>query len=70
MEGLSAGKTYTARVAVRALSPLSRWQYGRKKCLMEGMLEERIRRWDVDLDRLGSLEVETVGEDIEFETVA
>ncbi|KAH4161328.1 hypothetical protein HBI65_167800 [Parastagonospora nodorum] len=70
MEGLEAEKTYTARIAGRALGPFSRWQYGRKGDLLEGTLEERIRRWELDTDKLGSLEVEMVGEDVEFVAVA
>ena len=70
MEGLEAGKTYTVRIAARALGPFSRWKYGRKGDLLEGTLGERMRRWDVDTVKLGSLEVEAVGEDAEFETVA
>jgi hypothetical protein len=70
MEGLDAGNTYTARIAGRALGPFSRWQYGQKGDLLEGTLEERIRRWGLGSDNLGSLEVEMVGEDVEFETVA
>ncbi|EAT79664.1 hypothetical protein HBI56_150960 [Parastagonospora nodorum] len=70
MEGLEAEKTYTARIAGRALGPFSRWQYGLKGDLLEGTLEERIRRWELDTDKLGSLEVEMVGEDVEFVAVA
>jgi hypothetical protein len=70
MEGLEAGQTYKARVAGRALIAFNRWQYGRKEELLEGTQEERMRRWEVDMDKLGSLSVERVGEDVDFETVA
>jgi hypothetical protein len=70
MDGLEAGQTYTVRIAARALGAFGRWQYGRKGELLEGTREERMRRWAVDIDKLGSLRVERVGEDLEFETVA
>jgi hypothetical protein len=70
MEGLEAGQMYKARVAGRALAAFNRWQYGKKVELLEGTQEERMRRWEVDTDKLGSLRVERVGEDVLFETVA
>jgi hypothetical protein len=70
MEGLEADHTYKVRVAGRALTAFNRWQYGKKVELLEGTQEERMRRWQVDMDKLGSLKVERIGEDVHFETVA
>jgi hypothetical protein len=70
MEGLEAGHTYKARVAERALSAFNPWQYGKKMELLEGTQEERMKRWEVDMDKLGSLRVESVGEEVDFEAVA
>jgi hypothetical protein len=70
MEGLEAGQTYKARVADRALGALGRWQYGRKAELLEGTQEEKMRRWEVDRGKLGSLRVERIGEHVMFETIA
>jgi hypothetical protein len=70
MEGLEAGQTYKARVADRALGALGRWQYGRKTELLEGTQKEKMRRWEVDGDKLGTLRVKRIGEDVIFETVA
>jgi hypothetical protein len=70
MEGLEAGRMYKARVAGQALSAFSRWQYGRKADLLKGTQEEKMKRWEVDMDKLGTLRYERVGEDVEFETVA
>jgi hypothetical protein len=70
MEGLEAGRTYKTWIAGQALCAFGRWQYGRKAELLKGTQEEKMRRWDVDMDKLGTLMYERVGEDVLFETVA
>jgi hypothetical protein len=70
MKGLEAGQTYKARVAGRALGALHWWQYGRKTELLEGTQEEKVRKREINSDKLGILRVERVGEDVMFETVA
>jgi hypothetical protein len=62
--GLVAGQKYKARVA--ALSPFYRWQYGRKQDLLEGSVEDKRRRWQLDKEKQGTLRVEEIGEPREF----
>ncbi|KAI4674292.1 uncharacterized protein J4E84_010667 [Alternaria hordeiaustralica] len=68
MEGLKAGRTYKARV--NGPGGFSRWQYGKKEELLAGTREEKMKRWEVDMERLGCLDVERIEEDVYFETVA
>ncbi|KAI4711024.1 hypothetical protein J4E89_004614 [Alternaria sp. Ai002NY15] len=68
MERLQAGRTYKARV--HGPSRFSRWQHGTKEDLLAGTREEKIKRWDVDMEKLGHLDVERIEEDLYFETVA
>lgn len=70
MEGLEAGHTYKARVAGRALVAFNRWQYEKKAELLAEAREEKMRRWEVDMDNLGSLRVERVEKEVVFEAVA
>jgi hypothetical protein len=70
MEGFEPGQTYKARVAGRALVAFNRWQYGKKVELLKGTQEEKMSRWEVDMDKLGSLRIEKIGEDVDFETIA
>jgi hypothetical protein len=62
--GLEAGRKYKARIA--ALSPFHRWQYGRKRDLLDGSDGDGKRRWQVETDRQGKLRVEEIGEPAEF----
>ena len=68
MEGLEAGRTYRAQFAGHR--DFGRWQYGRKVDLLSGSREEKMKRWDVDMEKLGYLDIEMLGEDVYFETVA
>ncbi|KAI4681632.1 hypothetical protein J4E81_009798 [Alternaria sp. BMP 2799] len=68
MEGLKAGRTYKARV--NGPGGFSRWQYGKKEDFLVGTREEKMKRWDVDMEKLGCLDVERIEEDVYFETVA
>jgi len=68
MEGLKAGRTYRARV--NGPSGFGRWQYGKKGELLAGTREEKMKRWEVDMERLGYLNVERIEEDLYFETIA
>jgi len=68
MEGLKAGRTYEARVG--GPSGFRRWQYGKKEDLLAGTREEKMERWEVDMEKLGYLDVEKIEEDLYFETVA
>ena len=68
MEGLKAGRTYKA--TVNGPSGFSRWQYGKKEDLLAGTLEDKMKRWEVDMEKLGRLDVERIEEDLYFETVA
>jgi len=68
MEGLKAGRTYKARVD--GPSGFGRWQYGKKEELLAGTREEKIKRWEVDMEKLGCLDVERIEKDVYFETVA
>jgi hypothetical protein len=70
MEGLEAGRTYKTQVSEHALGAFKRWQYGKKVELLKGTQEEKMKRWEVDMDKLGRLRHERLGEDVEFETVA
>ncbi|USP73188.1 hypothetical protein yc1106_00462 [Curvularia clavata] len=69
MEGLEAGHMYKAKVTERALVAFNRWQYGKKADLLTRTKEEKMRRWEVGMDKLGSLKVESAGE-VVFEAVA
>ncbi|KAI4620356.1 hypothetical protein J4E80_004882 [Alternaria sp. BMP 0032] len=68
MEGLKAGRTYKARI--NGPSTFRRWQYGNREDLLAGTREEKIERWEVDMETLGRLDVERIEEDVYFETVA
>jgi len=68
MEGLKAGRTYKARI--NGPSSFRRWQYGKKENLLAGTREEKMQRWEVDMEKLGRLDVEMIEEDVYFETVA
>ncbi|KAI4616172.1 uncharacterized protein J4E87_008907 [Alternaria ethzedia] len=68
MEGLKADRTYKAQVG--GPSGFRRWQYGKKGDLLAGTREEKMKRWEVDMERLGYLDVEKIEEDLYFETVA
>jgi len=68
MEGLKADRTYKARVG--GPSGFRRWQYGKKEDLLAGTREEKMKRWEVDMEKLGRLDVERIEEDLYFETVA
>ena len=68
MEGLEAGRTYKARVD--GPSSFTRWQYGKKEDLMAGTRQEKMARWEVNMEKLGCLDVERIEEDLYFETVA
>ncbi|KAI4909260.1 hypothetical protein J4E90_007957 [Alternaria incomplexa] len=68
MEGLKADRTYKARVG--GPSGFRRWQYGKKEDLLAGTLKDKMKRWEVDMEKLGYLDVERIEEDLYFETVA
>ncbi|KAI4607015.1 hypothetical protein J4E83_009770 [Alternaria metachromatica] len=68
MEGLKAGRTYKARVS--GPSGFRRWQYGKKEDLLAGTREEKMERWEVDMEKLGCLDVERIEEDVYFKTIA
>ena len=68
MEGLKAGRTYKARV--NGPEGFRRWQYGKREELLAGTREEKMKRWEVDMEKFGYLDVERIGEDVHFETVA
>jgi len=68
MEGLRADRTYKARVG--GPSGFRRWQYGKKEDLLAGTREEKMERWEVDMEKLGHLDVERIEEDLHFDTVA
>ncbi|KAI4924420.1 uncharacterized protein J4E92_007501 [Alternaria infectoria] len=68
MEGLNAGRTYKARV--EGPGGFSRWQWGKKEELLAGTLEDKMKRWEVDMEKPGYLDVERIEEDLYFETVA
>ena len=68
MEGLKAGRTYRAQLAEH--HGLNRWQYGRKVDLLAGPQEDKMERWEVDMKKLGCLDVERIEEDLYFESVA
>jgi len=68
MEGLKPGRTYKARV--NGPSGFRRWQFGKKEDLLAGTREEKMKRWEVDMEKLGRLDVERIEEDLYFETVA
>lgn len=70
MEGLEAWQMYAARIYGPALGAFRMWQYGTKEDLLRGTVEEKTRRWEVDGEEVGGLEVERIGEDGEFETIA
>ncbi|KAI4925650.1 hypothetical protein J4E85_007529 [Alternaria conjuncta] len=68
MEGLKADRTYKARVG--GPSGFRRWQYGKKEDLLAGTLEDKMKRWEVDMEKFSRLDVERIEEDLYFETVA
>jgi len=68
MEGLKAGRTYKALVG--GPSGFTRWQYGKKEDLLAGTRGEKMKRWEVDMEKLGRLDVERIKKDSYFETVA
>jgi hypothetical protein len=68
MQGLEAGQSY--RVKYAGPTAFVRWQWGRKEELLKGSDEDKKRRWDIDGDVLGTLRVEDVGGEVEFETTA
>lgn len=72
MEGLEAAHTYKARVEEYAFGKFrfKRWQYGKKDELLHGSQEEKMKRWDVDMNELGHLDIERIGEHVYFEAIA
>jgi len=68
MEGLKAGHTYKARL--HGPPSFGRWHYGKKEDLLAGTREEKMERWEGDMEKLDRLDVERIEEDLYFETVA
>lgn len=67
MKGLETGRTYKARVD--GPGGFSRWQYGKKEELLTGSQEDKVKRWEVNMEKLGYFDVERSEEDVYFETV-
>jgi hypothetical protein len=67
LEELQAGKTYRMKIAPNIMW-FSAWLYGRKEELLGGSLEEKRKRWKVDV-RQGKIEVEQMNEPTIFQVV-